>query len=133
MRSGQARLSATATRSPSNTGDSASANVEPDYRFTLANERTFLAYIRTALALEAAGLAVIQFLHPHPEDVRLALGVVLLLLGLTVAVLGYRRWEASERAIRQATSLPPLRLPFVLSIGMLGVSLTALALVIASR
>ena len=34
---------------------------EPDYRFTLANERTFLAYIRTALAFFAAGTAILSF------------------------------------------------------------------------
>jgi putative membrane protein len=33
---------------------------EPDYRFTLANERTFLAWIRTSLALLAGGVAVVQ-------------------------------------------------------------------------
>jgi len=47
-----------------------------DYRFLLANERTFLAYIRTALALQLAGLAVLQFLTHGHQGLRLALGVL---------------------------------------------------------
>jgi hypothetical protein len=38
--------------------DPAGDEQEPDYRFTFANERTFLAWIRTALALIAGGVAV---------------------------------------------------------------------------
>ena len=34
---------------------SADDGEEPDYRFTLANERTFLAWVRTALGLLAGG------------------------------------------------------------------------------
>jgi|SRR5690349_18329581 inner membrane protein YidH len=106
---------------------------EPDYRFTLANERTFLAYVRTALGLDAAGLAATQFLHPSSEHLRLALGLVLVGLGGAVAVLGYRRWEATERAMRHGEPLPPLRLPLAISLGMLVISITALALVISTR
>ena len=40
--------------------DPRSVGEEPDYRFTLANERTFLAWIRTALALIAGGVALVQ-------------------------------------------------------------------------
>ncbi len=43
---------------------------EPDARFTFANERTFLAWSRTALALVVAGLAVIQLLLSFPEFPR---------------------------------------------------------------
>src|ERR1700721_906742 len=60
---------------------------EPDYRFTLANERTFLAWIRTALALVAAGLAIVQLLPPFP-GIRWgprARGIPLILLGAVVA------------------------------------------------
>jgi putative membrane protein len=108
------------------------AEHEPDYRFTLANERTFLAYVRTALALDAAGLAATQFLDPSAE-LRLALGLVLIALGISVVVLGYCRWEASERAMRRGSPLPRLRLPLALSIGMLAASITALALVVSIR
>jgi putative membrane protein len=106
---------------------------DPDYRFTLANERTYLAYVRTALALDAAGLAATQFLHPSTDHLRLALGLVLVGLGIAVAVFGYRRWETTEEAMRRGAPLPRLRLPLAISIGMVLVSITALALVISNR
>ncbi len=106
---------------------------EPDYRFTLANERTFLAYVRTALGLDAAGLAATAFLHPNAAHLRLAIAIALVGLGIAVAVLGYRRWEATEKAMRRGLPLPPLRLPLAISLGMIAVSIAALALVISTR
>ena len=106
---------------------------EPDYRFTLANERTFLAYVRTALGLDAAGLAATAFLHPSAVHLRLTIAVVLVGLGIVVAVLGYRRWAATERAMRRGLPLPPLRLPLAIAAGMVAVSIAALALVISTR
>jgi putative membrane protein len=97
---------------------------EPDPRFTLANERTFLAWIRTELALLATGLAIVQFLDSEPRAVRLAIGVPLMLLGSVVALRTYARWEASERALRLGQPLPSLR---VGRIAALGVGLVALA------
>ncbi len=46
---------------PPGTGADANKRVVLDYRFPLANERTFLAWMRTCLALMAAAAAVIQF------------------------------------------------------------------------
>jgi putative membrane protein len=112
---------------------SATVEREPDYRFTLANERTFLAYVRTALSLDAGGLAAGQFLRPGPIHLRLGIAVVLVVLGIGVAVFGYQRWLATERAMRQGVPLPPIRLPLALGVGMAVVSLGALALVISSR
>jgi putative membrane protein len=53
---------------------------EPDPRFTLANERTFLAWIRTSLALMAAGLAVSEFLQSEPRAERLMIGIPLVVI-----------------------------------------------------
>lgn len=106
----------------------------PDYRFTLANERTFLAYVRTALAMDAAGLAVAQFIrHPSVAALSLGLSVVLTLLGLAVAVLGYLRWRGSERSVHRGEPLPPLRIPLVVAVGLVIVSLAALLIVVAGR
>jgi putative membrane protein len=76
-----------------------------DYRFLLANERTFLAYLRTALALQIAGAGVIQFLTRGHEAVRLGLGLVLVLTGSVLAVIGYFRWRSTERTIRSGREI----------------------------
>jgi putative membrane protein len=81
---------------------------QPDYRFSLANERTFLAGIRTSLALLAAGVAVIQFLPPAiPRPARLVLGLLLIGLALLLAATSHRRWRRVERAMRLGEPLPP--------------------------
>lgn len=80
---------------------------EPDYRFTLANERTFLAWIRTALALLAGGVLLHQFATELGP--RVAVTVLSVGLGLIAAVLSavsYTRWRANEIAIRQGRPLP---------------------------
>lgn len=75
---------------------------EPDYRFSLANERTFLAWIRTALGLLAGGIAVDQ-LTPDvaPAPLRIALAVVCALGGALIGVTAYRRWARVEAAMRE--------------------------------
>jgi putative membrane protein len=105
---------------------------EPDYRFTLANERTFLAYVRTALGLDAAGLAVKQFFEPSSAHLRDALAVVVIALGTGVASLGYLRWRETERAMRLGAPLPPLRVPLILAAGMVVISAVAIALIVTS-
>ena len=79
----------------------------PDYRFSLANERTFLAWIRTSLALLAGAVAIDQ-LSPNiaPQPVRLVLCVLLALIGAGLAVLSYRRWSQMEAAMRNDQALP---------------------------
>lgn len=100
---------------------------EPDYRFTLANERTFLAWVRTALALSAGGLGVATLL----DDVAGAalLGVGILVFSLLTVNTAYRRWALNERAIRLAEPLPPSRLLLIMSIGVSAVTIAAIALV----
>lgn len=88
----------------------------PDYRFSLANERTFLAWLRTALALIGGGLAVAQFLPP--SWIRLVLAPVLLVLGGVVAVGAIDHWSRSERAMRLGQDLPPARFPAVLALAV---------------
>lgn len=104
---------------------------EPDYRFSLANERTFLAWIRTALALDAAGLVVIQLLPPlRVPGAREALGVGLIGLGTLLAATSHRRWAAYERALRTDTPLPASAMPRVLAYGLALLSVAAVALLL---
>jgi len=72
----------------------------PDPRFTFANERTFLAWNRTALALIAAGLAAAQFLQFNLHGLRLIIAVPLMVLGAALALASFLHWEDSERAMR---------------------------------
>lgn len=92
---------------------------EPDPRFTLANERTFLAWIRTALALIAGGVAIDAVALPLPVWVRGATSIVLLLLGLAVPVLAWLNWAASERAMRLGRPLPGSIITLPLAVGVL--------------
>jgi putative membrane protein len=96
-----------------------SVGTEPDPRFSYANERTFLAWNRTALALVAAGLGATTLLPRFdvPGGRRL-IGVPLVVLGAMLAVGSYRRWEANERAMRLDQPLPRSRLPVILAIGI---------------
>ena len=82
----------------------------PDYRFTLANERTLLAWLRTGLALVAGGVAVAEFapdLGVGWGSAAIAVGLVL--TGLGAAVGGYVRWRRNEEAITADRPLPPSR------------------------
>jgi putative membrane protein len=105
---------------------------DPDYRFSLANERTFLAWIRTALALVAGGLAATQLL---PElqlpFAREAIGASLVALGTLLAGAAFRRWAVNEEAMRLERPIPASRLPAVLAVGVAIVSIGALILLLA--
>ena len=88
---------------------------EPDYRFTLANERTFLAWIRTALALAAGGLGAIALLPDLDGSEPLGLG--LLAMSFVIAATSYRRWRRNEQAMRLGTPLYASRLPVFIAVG----------------
>ncbi|GAS94244.1 uncharacterized protein RMCC_1210 [Mycolicibacterium canariasense] len=105
------------TVSPVRSGrPSADGGAEPDYRFTLANERTFLAWIRTALALIAGGVAVAQLLGPFAVSWgRRGLATALITAGAVVAVASVRRWRRVQQAMRADADLPATHLPALLT------------------
>lgn len=106
--------------------------VDPDYRFTLANERTFLAWIRTALALMAGGVAIIQFVPSFGlTGARQAIGLTLVALGGVLAGGSYRHWDRNERAMRMGQALPVSVLPRLLTAALVVVVLAVLAVVLA--
>jgi putative membrane protein len=96
---------------------------DPDPRFTLANERTFLAWNRTALALIGGGLAAGQLLEFDSRGARLAVSLPPIALGLVLALVSYRRWEANERALRLDEPLPGGGPPLLLAAGIAAVAL----------
>lgn len=79
---------------------------EPDVRFTFANERTFLAWIRTALALLAGGVAAGAIDLALADQLQRVLAAVLTALGLVCAVVSWFRWARLERALRLNHPLP---------------------------
>jgi putative membrane protein len=105
---------------------------DPDPRFTFANERTFLAWNRTALALVVTGLAVVQFLKHGVEAARLAVAVPMIILGAVVAFMSLSRWEARERAMRLKRPLPSNRLPGVVAAGVGIVAVLAAVLAVVN-
>jgi putative membrane protein len=94
------------------------SGTEPDARFTFANERTFLAWSRTALALIVAGLGIVQLLPPFPKVPwgRHVLGVPLIAFGAIVAMAAYREWTRNQWALRHGRPLPASVLPKLLAI-----------------
>ena len=104
---------------------------EPDYRMSLAAERTYLAYVRTGLALLAAGVAVVGALPdaPHPTT-RRVIGVLLIILGALVAGSARRRWRQIDVAMRAGSALPPSRSTLPLAAGIVVTAVLALVVVL---
>ena len=103
---------------------------DPDPRVTFANERTFLAWNRTALALIGGGLAAGQLLDFETRAVRLIVGLVPILLGAVLAARSYQRWEANERALRLGEPLPTGAPPRWLAIAVVLMALVLAVLVV---
>ncbi|MFC3104692.1 YidH family protein [Salinisphaera aquimarina] len=102
---------------------------EPDYRFTLANERTFLAWIRTALALLAGAVAIV---HLAPEftvpGARKLLAGVLAVISIASVAGSALRWHGSQKAMRCDAPLPSTLMPWLLALGVVVVGLLVLVL-----
>lgn len=102
---------------------------DPDPRFSLANERTFLAWIRTALALVAGAAAVDALPLPLPDAVQRALAAGLALAALLTALASWRGWARTERAMREGEPLPANPAMVVV---LVAVALAAVVLGVAS-
>lgn len=100
---------------------------EPDYRFSLANERTFLAWIRTALALLAGGVLLHQYgTRIEPPFLRVALSAGLIVTSGALSLGAFVHWLRCDRAMRSDAPLPKS----LLMVG-LAVVVFALALITA--
>ncbi len=104
--------------------------VTPDYRFSLANERTFLAWLRTALALIGGGFAVDQFLPHLAWGVRAGLALALLVAGVLCALRAVNHWVRCERAMRRGEDLPVSRFPVLLSLAVAVVAVMMVVVVL---
>ena len=72
--------------------------LDPDVRFLLANERTLLAWVRTGLTLQAVGFALAHFSGSSLSG-RMS-GILAILCGGLIAIIGYNRFKAADKAIR---------------------------------
>lgn len=101
---------------------------EPDPRFSLANERTFLAWIRTSLAFIAGGIAVEAFTDERfTSEFRHGFSALLLGLGMTISAGAAFRWLKVERAMRQTAPLPlPLLIPILSAFGVVAAIMLAI-------
>jgi putative membrane protein len=102
---------------------------EPDPRFSLANERTLLAWIRTSIALVAGGLATSQLLQDLP-GADWALAFPLALLGLAMAATSHGHYRAIQRAMRLGEPMPRSPLPRILAVGVTLIAACACVLIV---
>lgn len=113
--------------------ESGDGEEEIDYRFTLANERTFLAWIRTAMGLLAGGVAV----HTLVQPLRLAgfagaIALACVIMALVVALGAFRHWRRIDVAMRSGGPLPGTILVPILSVGVAVVAVLACVAVLLS-
>lgn len=95
---------------------------EPDPRFTLANERTFLSWVRTALAMLAGAVALHSLELPQTSWLRGIVVVTLLIVGALCTLLAYVRWARVERAMRLREPLPHFSLGWLLTASVVLIS-----------
>ena len=104
---------------------------EPDPRFSMANERTFLAWIRTALALVAGGVALEALVAGIHPAFRLAAAVLLIVTGALVAAVAWFSWSRTERRLRLSRPLPapalvlPVAVAVVVTAVLIGAGMVA--------
>ncbi len=103
---------------------------EPDPRFSLANERTFLAWIRTSLALVAGGLGLVVFVSDKAGTTALA--AVFVMAGALLSVNAWRRWAAIERALRLRAPLPGpgLGAPLAYTVALVAIAIFLITVVL---
>lgn len=106
---------------------------EPDYRATLANERTFLAWTRTALALLAGSLAILPLHQFAPFPLRLALSSYLIALAVVATVTGYLQWRHRQQRMRMGRPLGHTSWQAVLALAFLLLAGLVCAVVVAVR
>lgn len=102
---------------------------EPDPRYSLANERTFLAWVRTTLAFVAGAVALESLEVPSKAWLRAVIVIGLLAFAALMSALAYRRWARVERAMRLGEPLPAFQIGVVLTVGLV-VCIVALGIVL---
>lgn len=109
------------------------ADAEPDYRFTLANERTFLAWIRTSLGTLAAGVAIHEMLPVTGNFVAPnAISLAFIVLSVLLATGAYFHWRTAQQAIRRGGPLRGTTMVTTVTAALALVALLACVVIVAS-
>jgi len=108
------------------------SGTEPDPRFSMANERTLLAWIRTALGLVGGGVIIDAVDLDVADATQRVIAAVLVVLGALSAVGGWLRWASAERSLRVGKPLPGLSLAAVVVAGLVVVCVAVLVAIVAS-
>lgn len=106
---------------------------EPDPLYSLANERTYLSWLRFAVTLLAGAVAIDRLLLEHPwigSEIP-ALGLVAIAFG--TCGLGVRRWLVTERALRRREPLPGFGAPLLVFLAILLAGVGVIVLVLAPQ
>ncbi|WP_061964625.1 MULTISPECIES: YidH family protein [Demequina] len=90
----------------------------PDAQVSLANERTFLSWVRTSLALEVTGVAIVAFDLPISRGWQIASGLMFAALGIAAAVQAWLGWRATDRALQRGAEVPAPSSAVVMVIGV---------------
>lgn len=110
--------------------DDGPAESDPDYRFTLANERTFLAWLRTSLAMLAGAVALVHVVADgEPTASERLVSVLLAVIGVGVCLSSVRRWRRVQQAMRRGLDLPASRDPIYLGTAVAAVGVAVIVLV----
>lgn len=105
---------------------------EPDPRFSFANERTFLAWVRTGLGLLAGGVAIHALPLSISAPARVGSAVLLVVLGALAVMAGWVRWASAERAMRRQEPLPGFAVAGALAVLVLVAALVLLVVTLTS-
>ncbi len=101
---------------------------EVDYRYSLANERTYLAWVRTGMALIAGGIAIRIFIIDAGASRLLSVAAIgFAILGGILTITSYRHWQDVQRRMEQGDPLPTQRGPLILTIGMVVLTVIVIA------
>ena len=108
-----------------------SVGVDPDPRFSLANERTFLAWIRTSLGMIALGVGIATFVSANASrGFSMLVAAILVVLGGILGSLSWFRWLNVERAMRLGRGIPPSRTAIYLAMAISVIAVLSLVVIL---
>ncbi|MDQ7993589.1 MAG: DUF202 domain-containing protein [Propionicimonas sp.] len=105
---------------------------EPDPRFVLANERTFLAWVSVSLGLVSVGVGLESLALALDPALRKTASVVLVVAGIASAAYSWLSWLGNERALRREQPLPKSEFTVVLAVAVLVAAILVLVALVAA-